>query len=565
MFRLGSKQIGSREIPLIGIVALGLCVGLAQTSGAADPKKPASAPLPSIELAQGLIDAEQFGQALDVLKAIDITDDASAAQVDLLLGQLYLGLGKPAKSEEYFEHAALSSMDVDAPSLLGMAEAELSMGNLSKARINAANALKTDPDLVAAQLVLARADLRVGRGAQALNRLQQLQRNQPDSENVTLVLARYVAQQSGPAAGIGVLQPFIAQNPNAAAAYDALGQFYWGMGRKPEALQARSTAQHLYKLRGQTGRADAMAAWITAVAPRYTPPIVTPPPPHAAPNDEPPKPVAAPRAPVEAAPLLAPPLPTPPKAKPSPLTENPPPASPPLRKVPQWTTMTHPDPLPFAPGSMLMTGSGIVLEGGMQIITNRHVIEGMNVIYVRNGTGHVRKAHVAKVSRDDDLALLEIDAPFPENAVIPLADLIDPAPGRTAIVMGFPLINILGDEQPSLTEGIVSKNLGLANDPNTFQMTAKVNKGNSGGPVFDNRGHLIGVTVAKMDSASIYQHSGAMAEDINLGIKADRILNFLGKAPNPTLMSTAESGPEISLEDLYQQMLPRAVLVAAQK
>ena len=194
------------------------------------------------------------------------------------------------------------------------------------------------------------------------------------------------------------------------------------------------------------------------------------------------------------------------------------------------------------------------------IITNRHVVDGMTSLYVRNGTGYLRKARVAKVSQDDDLALLEIDKPFPEGAVTPISDIIQPAAGRAAIVMGYPLIGLLGDEQPALTEGIVAKAAGLGNDPNTFQMTTKINKGNSGGPVFDKRGHLLGVAVGKTDSAAIYQKTGTLLEDMNIAIKGGRILAFLGKTA-----SAESSPPEMSLEDLYQQMLPRAVLIVGQK
>lgn len=540
-------------------VALGLflALGIASPVYTAETPVPDKASPPSIELARGLIDAEQFGKALSVLRQLDIDNDEAVAQVDLLLGRLYLAVGKPNKAEDYFEHAGLSSLGAEAEASLGLAESELAQGNLVKARKNASNALKSDPDLVAAQLVIARADQRIGRGGEAMTRLLQLQANQPNSEEVSIVLARYVAQQQGAGAGAGVLQSFVAQNPTSAAAYDVLGQLLLGSGRKADALDARFTAKRLYMDRGQTGRAEAMAAWIAAIDPNYAPPKpveAAPKPEQTAKTDtksEPPKPIAAPQVPVEAKALPAPV----PQQKPS---ET---GAAAVRKPTVWAMLPHPEALPFPQGSMLMTGSGIVVEGGREIITNRHVIEGMGTIYVRNGTGHVRKARVVKVSSDDDLALLEIASPFPEGAVLPLSDIIEPATGRAAIVMGFPLINILGDEQPELTEGIVAKNLGLANDPKMFQMTAKVNKGNSGGPVFDKRGHLIGITVAKMDTVGIHQQDGSAVEDINLGIKANRILGFLGKSPN----NDRAPAPEMSLEDLYQEMLPRAVLIAAQK
>ena len=536
----------------------GLAFALAVAGGTAAWAASEAKPAASVELARGLIDAEQFEQAVTVLRQLESGDGATSAQIDLLFGRIYLAIGKPAKALGFFEEASFSSLDGEAEAYLGLAEADLALGDLAKARRNAVLALKSDPDLVAAHLVQARADLRLGKAAEAAARLRQLRRDRPDSEDVAIVLARFLAQQEGTAAGIAELQRFNAQVPTAAAAWDTKGQLLWSAGRKAEAVQARDTARRLYQDRGQAGRAEAMTAWLRAVDPQgkwlvpETPPaeeaakpaspgLLQHPSAPAEPPREPPLPQAQPRPPVEAAPA-------------------PPPPPPPLRKVTRAVALAHPEPLPFAPGSPILTGSGIVLDGGRQIITNRHVIDGMTAIAVRNGTGYVRKARVVRVSADDDLALLEIDRPFPEGAVTPMADIIDPVPGRAAIVMGYPLIGVLGDEQPALTEGIVAKAAGLGNDPNTFQITAKINKGNSGGPVFDTRGHLLGVAVGKLDSAAIVEKTGNSVEDINIGIKGGRILAFLGKPAG-----TDSANPVMSLEELYQQMLPRAVLIAAQK
>jgi len=552
------------------LIMAGMALSLMTLSMALADTKPEAGPVPSLDYAKGLIEAERYEQAVAVLKQLDDGSDGAAAQISLLFGRIYLSIGKPAKALDFFEQASYASLDTEAEAYLGLGEAELALGDLTKARKDAAIALKADPDLVAAHLVLARADQRIGRADLAMARLRQLQQDRPDSEDVVVVLARYLAQQGNPAAGVTELQRFVDRHSNAAQAWDAMGLMAWAVGRKPVAVEARTTAQRLYRERGQTGRAEVIALWLRAVegqlppqspstpstpsSPSSQPPAPPPPPSPAqpdaivpppqilqppvgdsSPNQEPPKPTAAPQPKVQAAPL-------------------------PPRKITQAVALPHPEPLPFAQGAQLMTGSGIVMEGGRQIVTNRHVIEGMSVIAVRNGTGHVRMARVVKTSAEDDLALLEIDRPFPDGAVMPLADIVEPPPGREAVVMGFPMINLFGDEQPSLTEGIVAKSAGLGNDPNTFQITAKINKGNSGGPVFDRRGHLMGVAVGKVDSNDIYQKSGIRVEDINLGIKGGRILRFLGKPAAP------ESHPaEMSLEDIYQQMLPRTVLVAAQR
>ncbi len=524
--------------------AIGIFIGLLALGEPAIAARADNQTPPSIDLARSLIEAEQFEKAVDVLKHLDAEDASTSARIDLLFGQIYLAIGKPAKALGFFEDASFASLDNEAEAYLGLAEADLALGDLAKARRNASLALKSDSDLIAAHLVLARADQRIGRTDLATARIRELQRNRPDSEAVAVILARYRSEQDGPAAGIADLRHFVGLYPTAAGAWDALGQLLWISGRKVDAVEAKATARQQYLERGQNGRAAVVVAWLNAVdpqgrlkprgasleaEPRPQPPV------------EPPAPRSSPRPSVKTVPLPPPP--------PN-LSARPTPAA----------VLSHPEPLPFAPGTPIMTGSGLVLEGGRQVLTNRHVVEGFSVIAVRNGTGHVRKARVLRLSQVDDLALLELDRPFPEGAAMPLGDIVDPAPGRSAIVMGFPIISLFGDEQPALTEGIVAKTTGLADDPNTFQMTAKLNKGNSGGPVFDRRGHLIGLAVGKVDSAGIYQKSGTLVEDMNLGIKGDRLLRFLDK---PAAAEAA--APEMNLEDLYQQMLPRAVLIAAVK
>jgi len=584
---------------------------------------------PSLDLAEGLIDVEQYDQAGALLDKIIADGPAADAKLDILRGRLSLAHGNPVRALEYFDKASTRSLDREAEAYLYVAEAKMALGQIAPARHDALLALKSDPDLVAAELVLAEADKRAGHAAEALAHLEKLSRARPDDVDRAIVLARFVAEGPGRGAAIAELQEFVKVHPDAAAADEVLGGFLWSVGFKVEALQARIAAGELYLTAGKTGRAVAMATWIKAVdgdgrlerqargeASEPAPPAAVQPPvaqPQAAtqplaraPSDEPPPAHAAPQAPppttellpnhngvslptepsvsapatqaalppAPATPVLAapeaaqPPAPLPVAATPPPEPERRQLASaipePPRRpSVVPAVILSTPEPLPFAPGSTYLSGSGIVLEGGRLIVTNRHVIEGMESIYVRNGTGHVRQARVIKISREDDLALLEIETQFPEGAAFQFAELVDPAPGRSAVVMGFPLVDLLGDNQPALTEGIVAKTTGLGNDPKTFQMTTKINKGNSGGPVFDRQGRLMGVTVGQTDAADIYRKTGFMVEDMNIGIKADRILHFLGRSATATPVGGGNA--EMNLEDLYQMMLPRVVLVAAQR
>ena len=135
-----------------------------------------------------------------------------------------------------------------------------------------------------------------------------------------------------------------------------------------------------------------------------------------------------------------------------------------------------------------------------------------------------------------------------------------PKVGRNVVVMGYPLWYLLGEGSPSLTNGVVSKRTGLKDDQGTFQITAKVNKGNSGGPVFDMRGNLVGITVGKLDTKKINDNQGFIPEDVNFAIHVDRLPKMLEASSGDE-----KQREELNAEELYQLMIGKVVMVATYK
>ena len=126
---------------------------------------------------QSLLAAEQYGQAVPLLQQLDARGEIGAADTALLLGRIYLGLGKPGKAAEFFEQAEFASLSAEAEARLGLAESKLGLGDLAGAAQAAQAALRSDPDQVGAHLVLALADQRLGRSAAAVARLDKLRRS----------------------------------------------------------------------------------------------------------------------------------------------------------------------------------------------------------------------------------------------------------------------------------------------------------------------------------------------------------------------------------------------------
>ena len=205
------------------------------------------------------------------------------------------------------------------------------------------------------------------------------------------------------------------------------------------------------------------------------------------------------------------------------------------------------------------TGSGFITNQGHWVVTNRHVVENADRIIVRNGTGKIR--HVAKYFLDDqdDIALLYLEEPYPADYSVEMTDIIDPTGGDELFVMGFPLTSVLGSHHPSITEGIVSKEAGFGDMPNHFLLTANLNEGNSGGPIFSRDGRVLGIAVAKLDKTKVLETTGMLPEDVNVGIKGQEVRRFLRANVPPS----SDARPALSPREAYSALRSQVVLVVS--
>jgi len=93
-------------------------------------------------------------------------------------------------------------------------------------------------------------------------------------------------------------------------------------------------------------------------------------------------------------------------------------------------------------------------------------------------------------------------------------------------VVGYPLASILGSES-NVAFGHVSATSGLRGDASSFQISAPVHKGNSGGPILDQSGNVTGIVNAKLDALAVQKRTGDLPQNISFGIKAEVAQLFL--------------------------------------
>lgn len=166
------------------------------------------------------------------------------------------------------------------------------------------------------------------------------------------------------------------------------------------------------------------------------------------------------------------------------------------------------------------TGTGFAIAEGY-IVTNYHVTSGAKRIRVRGINGDIDKAYKATVvasDKDHDLSIIRIiDKDFDSLGEIPYSlgkSIVDV--GDEIFVLGYPMVDSMGTDI-KLTEGTISSSSGFQGNKSMYQISAAVQPGNSGGPLFKEDGSVIGVVCGK--------HSDA--ENANYAIKISYLYSLL--------------------------------------
>ncbi|RZN30872.1 trypsin-like peptidase domain-containing protein [Bradyrhizobium sp. Leo121] len=169
------------------------------------------------------------------------------------------------------------------------------------------------------------------------------------------------------------------------------------------------------------------------------------------------------------------------------------------------------------------TGTGIVISSNGHVVTNHHVIDGCGEI-TGNLSGEAPvKLRLVSSDETNDLALLQAPTPFKEAAVIRENSV---QTGDGVIAIGYPFHGLLTSDF-TVTTGIVSSLSGIFNDTRHLQISAAVQPGNSGGPLLDFTGALVGVVAAKLNALKVARATGNIPENINFAIKTGALRDFL--------------------------------------
>ncbi|MFC0386530.1 S1C family serine protease [Muricoccus vinaceus] len=206
---------------------------------------------------------------------------------------------------------------------------------------------------------------------------------------------------------------------------------------------------------------------------------------------------------------------------------------------------TPPEAVP-RPGVRAATGTGF-LVAAERVMTNRHVVDNCARVLVRGPDGRNHAATPpARTDATLDLALLTV--PGLTGPFLSFRQSPPVRRGEGVVAYGYPLTGLLSSDA-KLTRGEINGLAGLRDNADQFQISAPVQPGNSGGPLLDMQGNLVGVVVSKLNAQAVAGRTGDIAQNINFAVKGERAAAFL-RAAGITPTAATSNGTDRSTADV---------------
>ena len=201
-------------------------------------------------------------------------------------------------------------------------------------------------------------------------------------------------------------------------------------------------------------------------------------------------------------------------------------------------------------------GSGFVVSVKGDVVTNAHVVRSCRSVHIALGGGEKVPGLVEARDEKADLALVRAARPLGQPVALRVSRPL--ATGEPVLAFGFPPAGLVA-QQLNVTPGIVSSTQG---DASHTQITNPVQPGNSGGPLVDSFGAVVGVIVAKLNALRVAQLTGDAPQNIAFAIRADVLSGFLARSQ--TAYRVASTAEQLDTVELTKRARNYTVLVVCE-
>jgi len=207
------------------------------------------------------------------------------------------------------------------------------------------------------------------------------------------------------------------------------------------------------------------------------------------------------------------------------------------------------------------TGTGFFISSNGYILTCYHVIKGANNIKILTYDKNLYDGFLVTKDSANDIAIIKIEANYPQ---LDLGKSNKISKGAEVMTLGYPLILLQGQEIKA-TFGRINALSGIGNDPRFFQIDVPVQPGNSGGPLIDLNGKVIGIIIGRLNEIEVFKIAGSIPQNANYAIKIDYaspLLDIVGNNLN-TIHSIKDRGFK-NFEEIIPAIEKSIVLVIAE-
>jgi S1-C subfamily serine protease len=207
-----------------------------------------------------------------------------------------------------------------------------------------------------------------------------------------------------------------------------------------------------------------------------------------------------------------------------------------------------------AESEVTASGTAFVVSPGI-LATNYHILMKSKNVTLHIGNSHL-KGELFLHDPQNDLALIKIlDA---TNTLGPITCLTLGNPdiargGDKVYALGVPLSGLLGTTV-SVSEGLITNTIGVKNDPRMFQISAPIQPGSSGSPLFNSQGRVIGVVTSTLNNKLLFEGQGVVPQNVNFAIKISYLRSMLALVPGSGCTSSESVAPgQLSARDIQER------------
>jgi len=205
------------------------------------------------------------------------------------------------------------------------------------------------------------------------------------------------------------------------------------------------------------------------------------------------------------------------------------------------------------------SGTGFFIDKKGYLVTNHHVVENgktFEISVTKNGKTSEYNAEIVSVDKQNDLAILKIN----DTDFLPLStlsynfDTKTQDVGSSVFALGYPLTQLMGNEI-KFTDGKISSKSGFQGDITTYQISVPIQSGNSGGPLFDEKGNLVGITSSGINKKL------DLAENANYAIKTSYLKLLIDSIDEKLELPNSREMENLSVTEQIKSISEYVVLI----